>query len=62
MIKVEGYIAFRGVMRITPTGYNLLPFEVDGSWLYKPECDCWYCNGRSYPADICEIVSDKGVL
>ena len=27
----------------------------DGETRYKPEFDCWYCNGSSYPA---EIVSD----
>lgn len=58
MICVEGYKAFRGTMRITPIN-GAAPFELRGDWLYKPEHDCWYGCGRSFPAGICEIVEDE---
>lgn len=61
MICVEGYKAFRGTMRITPNDippYKACPHTVSGDWLYKPEYDCWYCKGSSYPAQVCEIVED----
>lgn len=57
MIRVEGYKAFRGRMKISPI--NREPFHVWGDWLYKPEYDCWYCGGRSYPASICTVVGDE---
>lgn len=56
MICVEGYKAFRGTMKISPK--NMEPKFVLGDWLYKPEYDCWYGNGSSYPASICEIYID----
>lgn len=55
IISVEGYKAFRGYMRITPRNTAYFPHEVYGDWLYKPDTDCWYCNGLSYPADVCTI-------
>lgn len=58
MIRVEGYKAFRGVMRIIPKNEKFSPYEVEGDWLYKPEYDCWYGKGSSYPASICEVVED----
>jgi hypothetical protein len=58
MIKVEGYKAFTGTMRITPK-YDTAPFELTGDWLYKPDTGCWYGGGRSYPAKICEVVKDQ---
>ena len=58
MIKVEGFKAFHGVMMITPKSKCVQPFEVESDWLYKPEFDCWYGNGRSYVADICTVVRD----
>lgn len=59
MLKTEGYKMFRGVMRIVPKSDKFKPFEVDAEWLYKPEYDCWYGNGGSYSADICEVVEDR---
>ena len=53
MLKCEGYIMFKGVMKINETDY------VDGIWLYKPECECWYCAGKSYPKSSCEIIIDN---
>ena len=58
MITVEGYKAFRGLMQITPKSAVFPPFTVAGDWLYKPDSDCWYCNGRSFAADICKVVVD----
>ena len=55
MIKCEGYKAFHGRATIRPMNPKFPPFEVSGDWLYKPEYDCWYCRGSSYPA---EIVTD----
>lgn len=54
MLECEGYKMFRGTATITPINQNP-PFTVTGDWLYKPDTDCWYCNGRSFQAD---CVSD----
>ena len=61
IIKVEGYKAFHGDMHIVPTSALYPPFYIcDKDWLYKPDTDCWYGDGRSFPADICHIVdADK---
>lgn len=56
MICVEGYKAFHGKMRIVPKTVLINPFEVEGDWLYKPETDCWYNGGNSYPASVCYIL------
>lgn len=61
MIKVEGYKAFRGEMKISPKNILITPFVVRADWLYKPETNCWYGGGASYPVEICEVVSDESV-
>ena len=62
MIEVEGYKAFRGIMKVS---YTILYGEVEpgecndniyGDWLYKPHTDCWYCGGKSYPAELCKVL------
>jgi hypothetical protein len=59
MIKVEGYKAFHGDMMITPKNGLYSAFYIcDKDWLYKPESDCWYADGRSFPAEICSIVRE----
>lgn len=59
MIKVEGYKAFHGDMKIVPKNAFYLPFYIcDKDWLYKPDTDCWYGDGRSFPAEICEIQEE----
>ena len=58
MIKVEGYKAFHGVMKITPKTKCVPPVEIEGDWLYKPEYKCWYGNGASYGEEICTVVRD----
>lgn len=59
MLKREGYKMFRGTMEITPI--NCESYKVVGVWLYKPEYECWYCNGTSYPVEVCNIISDLTV-
>ena len=55
MIKCEGFKAFHGTATIRPTNPKFPPHDETGDWLYKPEYDCWYVNGSSYPA---QIVTD----
>lgn len=59
MIAVEGYKAFSGKMLITPRNPNFKPYTVEGDWLYKPDTNCWYCKGISYPEDVCSILRDN---
>ena len=59
MIKVDGYKAFRGVMKITPKCEGVPPFELEGDWLFKPEFKCWYGKGQSFPEEICEIIKEN---
>ena len=59
MICVEGYKAFRGTMKVTPGNPAYAPFTLTGDWLYKPDTDCWYCQGRSFPAFTCEPVESE---
>ena len=59
MIEVEGYKAFKGVMKITPKCQNIVPFELEGDWLYKPDMECWYGKGKSFSKDICEIAREE---
>ena len=58
MLQCEGYKMFKGKMRITPKRLGYKPIEKEGTWLYKPEYDCWYCGGSSFMADICEVIED----
>ena len=58
MIKVEGYLAFHGTMLITPKNSAFEPYTLTCDWLYKPDADCWYGSGRSFPACVCAVVSE----
>lgn len=59
IICVEGYKAFHGDMRIVPLNFLYPAFYVcDKDWLYKPDTKCWYGDGRSFPAEVCEIVDN----
>ena len=58
MISCEGYKMFRGIMRIVPKNPKFPCVDINAFWLYKPEYDCWYGNGSSYPAEICEVIED----
>lgn len=59
LLECEGYRMFKGKAFINPASKNVCPFVEDGVWLYKPEYDCWYCNGHSYPAEIVKILEDR---
>ena len=61
MLKCEGYMMFRGKATIQPVSKSRKSYVEEGDWLYKPEHDCWYVNGSSYPAEIVEdIVEEVG--
>lgn len=54
VIIVEGYKAFTGWMRIC---WMDRPMEEHrGDWLYRPDTDCWYGKGQSFPAEVCTIL------
>lgn len=57
MLKCEGYKMFKGKMRVVPKNPKYPPFVEDGTWLYKPNYDCWYVNGSSYMASIVDESS-----
>lgn len=57
MLSCEGYKMFLGTMKVITPNTSIASY-VAGIWLYKPECDCWYCNGNSYPASVCELDKD----
>lgn len=59
MICVEGYKAFRGTMKVTPGNPAYPPYELTGDWLYKPDTDCWYCKGQSFPAFTCNPIETE---
>ena len=68
MLKCEGYKMFCGTMTIAPKN-GMPPFNIYGTWLYKPEYDCWYVNdsdryplGASFGSEICTIVFDEDQL
>ena len=59
MLTSEGYKMFRGTGAIhnAKTGKEI---ELQcGDWLYKPEYDCWYVNGHSYPAECVKVLTDE---
>ncbi|MBO5934058.1 MAG: hypothetical protein J6Q94_01080 [Clostridia bacterium] len=58
MIKVEGYKAFHGVMKITPKTKMIPVAHIEADWLYDPNKDCWCGNKSEYSAEICTVVSD----
>lgn len=52
MLGVDGYRMFRGTMIIEFISGTK---TVSGTWLYRPDTDCWYCAGCSYPSQICSV-------
>jgi len=54
MIEVEGFKAFRGWMEVHFPITNEY-MMIEGEWLYMPDPDCWYCKGKSYPAEFCKV-------
>lgn len=59
MLQCEGYKMFRGSMRIDAPRGEWNGRVISGVWLYKPEYDCWYCDGGSYPAEVMCLVEDE---
>jgi hypothetical protein len=57
MLTCEGYKMFKGVMKIIRINGN--DEHIEGTWLYKPEYECWYCKGSSYPQNVCTILVDN---
>lgn len=58
MLTCEGYKMFKGTMRVEPKSVCFPREDVYGTWLYKPDTDYWYCNGRSYSPRIVTLVED----
>ena len=54
-LDCEGYIMFIGQVDVTPKNKDITPFALFGTWLYRPDTQCWYCNGRSFTKDIVDI-------
>lgn len=52
MLKSEGYKMFHGTATVASKNPKFVPLEITGDWLYKPEADCWYVMGRSFPAEL----------
>ena len=58
MLTCEGFKMFDGSALIIPISSE--PYRIHGTWLYKPDYDCWYVNGHSYPAEfVRDIQEDK---
>lgn len=56
MLECEGYRMFHGAMRIY--GMTHGSQIVVGTWLYRPDTECWYCNGTSYPRHVCKAEDE----
>lgn len=52
MLVCENYKMFYGSATVTPKTDAVKPIEIVGTWLYKPDTDCWYVNGCSFVADV----------
>lgn len=52
MLCCEGYKMFQGTAFIKPKSAKIVPFKEYGTWLYRPDTKCWYCNGSSFSEDI----------
>lgn len=59
MLKSEGYMMFRGKATIVPKNKIFKEYELEGDWLYKPEHNCWYVGGSSYPAEIVTNIREE---
>ena len=57
MISSDGFKAFSGVMKIAPVN-GKDAFFLEGDWVYRPECRCWYGCGRSFGENICTIYKE----
>lgn len=59
MLQSEGYKMFRGTGTIHNAKTGEYIESQHGDWLYKPEYNCWYVNGSSYPAECVNVLYDK---
>ena len=50
---------FRGKATIVPKNKRFKEYDLEGDWLYKPEHDCWYVGGFSYPAEIVTNIREE---
>ena len=60
MLTCEGFRMFHGTAKVTPKNPQFEPFRPYGTWLYKPDYDCWYVAGHSYPASIVSEIEEDG--
>lgn len=42
MLQCDGYKMFKGTATVTPAN-GKPPFQVSGTWLYRPDARYWYC-------------------
>ena len=42
MLQCDGYKMFKGTATVTPAN-GKPPFQVSGTWLYRPDVKYWYC-------------------
>ena len=62
MFFVDGYKMFKGTAVITT--WDQKRFTLHGTWLYRPDTNCWYCvpddHGftHSYPAEVVSEMQD----
>lgn len=59
MLTCEGFKMFDGSALVSPKN-GLKPFRITGTWLFNPETNCWYVDGRSFSNSIIsDIQEDK---
>lgn len=58
MLSCEGYKMFSGRATIVPVN-GKEPYTIMGTWLYKPEWDCWYVGGQSFPSQIVTNIVEE---
>ena len=59
MLTCDGFKMFRGTATVTPIT-DMPPFDMTGTWLYRPDTRCWYCEpddgfAASYPERLITI-------
>lgn len=59
MLCNEGYKMFYGSALVTPRNDTIQPFRPIGVWLYRPDTDCWYVEGRSFVARLVSDIHDR---
>jgi hypothetical protein len=58
ILKCEGFIMFDGSAIVTPKTDKVKPFILTGTWLYRPDNEAWYCQGRSFSKEIVSIIEE----